>query len=269
MRVLKVLRGSTIPYPEVVVLNGCFTEDIAKELADIRTGSSPDHGPFVIGTTMKVYDYRAVNFTKVFYRTLAVGQSLGTAFELARASADHQAYFLHSGGRGPSDFEAANKYFVPPDDYMIIPIPTRYGSVPRRYELLVTGARFPLTFARFRFTGENSREPIVAMGMEFNLDQLPLVGAEDISAEANHFLAQEPRHGVPNAVNKARYFVNHLRAITSIRRGACIFACYGAAVYYEQKGEWIKYSSAGHLVADLRRDPVEWGRELKELEDNG
>ncbi|KIR50743.1 hypothetical protein I315_06785 [Cryptococcus gattii Ru294] len=269
---ISFLRNDTIPYPEVIVLNCCYTGAIARALADIRTNASPNHGPFVIGTKLELGDKKARSFSKDFYKMLTWGKSLGEAFEFARDKSVNEVYFLSSGGRGTNgievidDLEVAKEYYLPPHNYMIIPIPPRYGWERKQYVQLVKGARQPLRFATFKFTGGNMNETVTGAGMEYKLDQLPSVGAEQIthfSGEADQLLGQAPRPRVPGAEDNALYFVNHLRAIKGTRRGPCLFACYHGIVYYEKEGRWIKYLKADNIVFYLK-DPVKWGEELSE-----
>lgn len=265
---IKTLRESRIPYPEVIVLNCCYTETMAKELADIRTTSSPNNGPFVIGTKLaKVKDNRAVEFTKTFYPSLARGSSLREAFDLARGALDVAGmYFLHTGGRGTDDFQVASSYYVPPTDYMVIPIATRFRRQRESYETLVNRARHPLTCATFVFRGGNTNTLITAAGIEFELAKLPKVASGEITGfygEADKFLEQDPRPNVPGSNNYARYFVNHRRAITGERRGPCLFAWYRNMVYHEDKGAWVRYRSASNfLLINTGIDPIRWSEEL-------
>ncbi|KIR89699.1 hypothetical protein I304_06586 [Cryptococcus deuterogattii CBS 10090] len=258
---ITLLRNDTIPYPEVIVLNCCYTEAIAKELADIRTATSPEHGPFVIGTKLELGDQSAVNFSKQFYQWLASGKSLGQAFEFAQDDSVDGVYFLSSGGRGSNDIEVAKEYYLPPQNYMIIPIPPSCGWERKQYEKLVKGACRPLRFATFKFIGGGMHETVTVAGMEYKLDQLPSVGKEEISGfggEADQLLGQKPRPSVPDADNDARYFLNHLRAIKGIVRGPCLFACYLGNVYYEENGSWIKYLKTDSIIW-CQNDPVKWG----------
>ncbi|ADV25441.1 Hypothetical Protein CGB_M0100C [Cryptococcus gattii WM276] len=260
---ITLLRDDTIPYPEVIVLNCCYTEAIAKELADIKTNASPKHGPFVIGTKFELRDKRAVSFSKEFYKMLACGKSLGKAFEFAQDDLVDGVYFLSSGGRGTNDIEVAKEYYLPPHNYIIIPIPPWKGWEREQYVRLVKGASQPLRFATFKFTGGSMNETVKVAGMEYKLDQLPSVEAEQIfrfGGEADQLLGQTPRPSVPDADNDARYFVNHLRAIKGTQRGPCLFACQHGKIYYEKEGRWIKYLKADNFVF-RHNDPVKWGEE--------
>lgn len=261
---ITLLRNDTIPYPEVIVLNCCYTEAIAKELADIRTATSPGHGPFVIGTKLELGDQSAVNFSKQFYQWLASGKSLGQAFEFAQDDSVDGVYFLSSGGRATNDIddlEVAKEYYLPPQNYMIIPIPPSCGWERKQYEKLVKGACRPLRFATFQCIGGGMHETVTVAGMEYKLDQLPSVGKEEISGfggEADQLLGQKPRPRVPGADKDTQYFVNHLRAIKGIVRGPCLFACSHGDVYYEENGSWIKYLKTDNFTC-RQNDPVKWG----------
>lgn len=260
---ITLLRNDTIPYPEVIVLNCCYTGAIAKELADIRTATSPKHGPFVIGTKFELGDKRAVDFSKKFYKMLACGKSLGEAFEFDQDDSVDGVYFLSSGGRGTNDIEVAKEYYLPPHNYIIIPIRSWYGWERKQYVRLVKGASQPLRFATYKFTGGGMYETVKVAGMEYKLDQLPSVEAAQIfrfGGEADQFLRQTPRPSVPDADNDARYFVNHLRAIKGTRRGPCLFACQHGKIYYEEDGGWIKYTKADNFIFH-DKDPVKWGEE--------
>lgn len=259
------LRKDTIPYPEVIVLNCCYTEAIAKELAGIRTDTSPKHGPFVIGTKLELRDERALSFSKNFYQMLAYGKSLGEAFDFVQDDSVNSVYCLSSGGRGTNDLEVAKKYYLPPQNYMIIPIPPWYGTQRNQYVQLAKGARQPLRFATFKFKCRSMNENVIVAGMEYKLDQLPGVGAECIfhfGGEADQLLGQMPRPSVPDADKAARYFVNHLRAIKGTLRGPCLFACYEGSVYYEEEGRWIKYPETDNFSFH-HKDPVKWREELQ------
>lgn len=261
---ITLLRNDTIPYPEVIVLNCCYTEAIAKELADIRTNASPKHGPFVIGTKFELGDKRAVDFSKKFYEMLACGKSLGKAFEFAQYDSVDGVYFLSSGGRGTNDIEVAKEWYLPPHNYITIPIPPWKGWEREQYVRLVKGASQPLSFATFKFTGGGMNETVTVAGMEYKLDQLPSVGAEQIfrfGGEADQLLGQSPKPSVSDADNDAGYFVNHLRAIKGTQRGPCLFACYHGIIYYEKEGKWIKYLKADNFIFH-DKDPVKWGEEL-------
>ncbi|ORY22329.1 hypothetical protein BCR39DRAFT_551848 [Naematelia encephala] len=260
--IVTVLRNDIVPYPEVIVLNCCCTQAVAEALANVRSPTSPNHGPFVIGTRRIVHDERAVAFTREFYRSLASGSSLGEAFELAQATSDDGVYFLQSGGRGINDLETAKNYHIPPKDSTIFPFPNWYRRERNCYALLVRGARRPLTFATYHFIGESSGHSVAAAGMEFTLADLPPVGAEQIAGfgtEADAFLQQAPRRGVSGKSMNARYFLNHLRAITGERRGPCLFAHFQGKVYYEHMGAWREYASASNFDCRTRDpDPVRW-----------
>lgn len=269
---ITLLRKDTIPYPEVIVLNCCYTEAIAKELADIRTDTSPNYGPFVIGTKLELGDKRAVSFSKEFYVMLACGKSLGEAFAFAQDDSVDGVYFLSSAGRGTNndievidDIDVAKEYYLPSQNYMIIPIPPWCGWERKQYVQLVKGACRPLRFATFKFKCGSMHETVTVAGMEYGLDQLPNVGAEQIThfwGEADQLLGQTPRPCVPGADKDARYFVNHLRAIKGTKRGPCLFACHHSIVYYEEKGEWIKYLNVDNFVF-RHNDPVKWTEALK------
>lgn len=268
---ITLLRKDTIPYPEVIVLNCCYTEAIAEELADIRTDTSPKHGPFVIGTKLELGDKRAVSFSKEFYVMLACGKSLGEAFAFAQDDSVDGVYFLSSGGRGTNDIEViddidvAKEYYLPSQNYMIIPIPPWCGWERKQYVQLVKGACRPLRFATFKFKCGSMHETVTVAGMEYELDQLPSVGAEQIThfwGEADQLLGQTPRPSVPDADDNARYFVNHLRAIKGTKPGPCLFACYGGTVYYEKEGGWIRYTKTDNFNFHCK-DPVKWTEALK------
>lgn len=259
---ITLLRNDTIPYPEVIVLNCCYTGAIAKELAAV---TSPNHGPFVIGTKPELGDIRAVDFSKEFYVMLACGKSLGEAFEFAQDDSVDGVYFLSSGGRGTNDIEVAKEYYLPPHNYIVIPIPPWKGWEREQYVRLVKGASQPLRFATFKFTGGSMNETVTVAGMEYKLDQLPSVGAEQIThfwGEADQLLGQTPRPSVPDADDNARYFVNHLRAIKGTKPGPCLFACYGGTVYYEKEGGWIRYTKTDNFNFHCK-DPVKWREATK------
>jgi hypothetical protein len=59
-----------------VVLNACFTASQAQAIAR--------HVDCVIGTTRDIDDYAAIAFSVAFYRAIAHGKSVGTAFDLGR-----------------------------------------------------------------------------------------------------------------------------------------------------------------------------------------
>jgi hypothetical protein len=59
----------------VVVLNTCYSEDQAQAIAD--------HIDCVIGMTSLIDDDSAIHFSKAFYRALAYGRDIKTAFDLA------------------------------------------------------------------------------------------------------------------------------------------------------------------------------------------
>jgi len=59
-----------------VVLNACFTDDQARAI--VR------HVPCVVGMRGGIDDEAAIDFATAFYRGLAYGQTIGTAFELGR-----------------------------------------------------------------------------------------------------------------------------------------------------------------------------------------
>jgi len=58
-----------------VVLNTCYSEDQAQAIAD--------HIDCVIGMTSAIDDESAIHFSKAFYRALAYGRDIQTAFDLA------------------------------------------------------------------------------------------------------------------------------------------------------------------------------------------
>jgi SAM-dependent methyltransferase len=59
---------------ECVILNSCYSEDIARAICP--------YVEFVIGTHQKISDKAAIGFSKGFYRGLGAGESYETAFQL-------------------------------------------------------------------------------------------------------------------------------------------------------------------------------------------
>ncbi len=66
------LIGLLDPIPKVVVLNACYSDKHAAEIAQ--------HGPVVIGMRRAVSDKSAIAFAREFYAALAEGKSVGDAF---------------------------------------------------------------------------------------------------------------------------------------------------------------------------------------------
>lgn len=69
-----ILRGS-VPV-RCILLNACYTEAQAKTIAE--------HVECVVGTTRAIHDAAAIAFSRSFYLALGEGESIATAFALAR-----------------------------------------------------------------------------------------------------------------------------------------------------------------------------------------
>jgi len=72
VRLFKALKDNV----RIVVLNSCYSQPQAEALSEIIE--------FTVGTTQAVKDRSAVAFAAAFYRALAFGRSVQTAFELAQ-----------------------------------------------------------------------------------------------------------------------------------------------------------------------------------------
>jgi len=67
-------RPSGAPKVECMILNSCYTEDIAMTLSQ--------HVKYVIGMYQEISDEAAIAFAKAIYRALGAGESIETAFNL-------------------------------------------------------------------------------------------------------------------------------------------------------------------------------------------